>query len=138
MQAFVRGDKGAFERLFEQHKGGIYRYFLRLTSSPEDAEDLTQEIWINVFRNRASYQPKSKFTTWIYAIAHNRLIDYYRKNSRGVPISYAEAQREAFLLREEGDLSLDEIADATQVTRETAKSRLRYAVAKLRKSVTVS
>jgi len=49
-----------------------------------------------------------------------------------------EAQREAFLLREEGDLSLDEIADATQVTRETAKSRLRYAVAKLRKSVTVS
>jgi len=175
MQAFVRGDRVAFERLFEQHKGGIYRYFLRLTSSPEDAEDLTQEIWINVFRNRASYQPKSKFTTWLYAIAHNRLIDHYRKNSRGVPISYGddadlddfvdasmadpfdqlnsnrqvrdvftaiealpEAQREAFLLREEGDLSLDEIADATHVTRETAKSRLRYAVAKLRKSVTVS
>lgn len=175
MKAFARGDTSAFEQLFDQHKGGVYRYFLRLTRSTEDAEDLTQEIWINVLRNKHLYQPKSKFTTWLYTIAHNRLIDHYRKNSRGVPLSFSddidlddysdpsmidpsqqlesnrqvrdvfaaidalpEAQREAFLLREEGDLSLDEIADATEVSRETAKSRLRYAVAKLRRSVTVS
>lgn len=174
MLAFARGNTNAFEQLFAQHKGGVYRYFLKLTHSAEDAEDLTQEIWINVLRNREKYLPKSKFTTWLYSIAHNRLIDYYRKNARGVPISYEddtqvddymdatmmdpsqqlesnrqirdvfaaidalpEAQREAFLLREEGGMSLDEIAEATLVTRETAKSRLRYAVAKLRRSVTL-
>ncbi|MEK7733822.1 MAG: sigma factor-like helix-turn-helix DNA-binding protein, partial [Pseudomonadota bacterium] len=47
-----------------------------------------------------------------------------------------EAQREAFLLREEGDLSVEEIAAATGVNAETAKSRLRYAVAKLRQGMT--
>ncbi len=175
MKEFAHGSDSAFEQLFDRHKGGVYRYGLRLTRSTEDAEDLTQEIWINVLRNKHLYQPKSRFTTWLYTIAHNRLIDFYRKNSRGVPVSYSddrdldeftdpsmtepsqqletnrqvrdvfaaidalpEAQREAFLLREEGDLSLDEIAAATEVSRETAKSRLRYAVAKLRRSVTVS
>jgi RNA polymerase sigma-70 factor (ECF subfamily) len=118
---------------------------------------------------------RAKFTTYLYHLVHNRLIDHYRRQTTGLPLSYdvdpddpriervviaeilqpeneldrrrqvqrllilldnlPETQREIFLLREEGGLSLLEIAEITGVTVETAKSRLRYALAKLRQGL---
>ena len=118
----------------------------------------------------AGYEPTAKFSTWLFRIARNRLVDHWRKLGRepvdpleaaddGVfdppasdvetPHSRAEqqelgrallaalnelpeAQRDAFLLAEEGGLTLEEIAAVAGVGRETIKSRLRYATAKLR------
>ncbi|MCK7579496.1 MAG: RNA polymerase sigma factor [Chromatiales bacterium] len=172
MQRYRDGDAHAFETLYARHKGPVYRYILRQCGVAALAEELFQDIWMNLIKARSRYQPRARFTTWLYTLAHNRLVDHYRRQAAGVPISYdddpdeplieqvadsethepdneferrrqaqrllrllaglPEAQREAFLLREEGGLSLEDMAAVMEVNVETAKSRLRYALAKLR------
>ncbi len=174
MQRYQIGDAAAFEILYTRHKGGVFRYLLRQCRDRGVAEELFQEVWMNLIKARASYVVRARFSTYIYSIAHNRLIDHYRETGREVPLSYPrddedgddmlanipagdvhqpdrvlaakqgateflrllqslpEAQREAFLLHEEADMSIEEIAVATKVNAETAKSRLRYALSKLR------
>lgn len=173
MELYRDGDAGAFDALYRRHKGGLYRYVFRLCKNQGVAEELFQDVWSNIIRSRERYQPSAKFTTFLYQVAHNRVIDHMRQtpgmvlsldaadeaddppaqlipaDPDGQPDVLAERkrlaeslvekiaalptlQREAFLLREEAGLSLEEIALATGVTAETAKSRLRYAVAKLR------
>lgn len=176
MERYRDGDAGAFDVLYQRHKGGLYRYLLRLVRQPSLADELFQEVWSNLIRSRERYQPSAKFSTFLYQIAHHRVIDHIRQtpeaalsldaeNDEGeslvqeLPDTHGERpdelaarkrvvaaivsavealpalQREAFLLREEADLSLEEIAAATGVNTETAKSRLRYAVAKLREGL---
>jgi RNA polymerase sigma-70 factor (ECF subfamily) len=176
MNRYRDGDARAFEVLYTRHKGPLYRYLLRQCGAAALAEELFQDVWMNLIRTRERYEARAKFTTWLYTLAHHRVIDHYRRQAAGVPISYdddpdeplieqvadselrqpdneldrrrlgqrllvqiaalPEAQREAFLLREESGLSLAEIADVTGVNTETAKSRLRYALTKLRQGLT--
>ncbi|WP_205859126.1 RNA polymerase sigma factor [Pleionea sediminis] len=173
MCQYCSGSAGAFERLYERHKGGLFRYFVRHCSSHDLAEELFQEVWIKIVNSRQSYQQTAKFTTFLYRIAHNRLIDHYRHLSSaqyamraegdnqalveesGAPLlgestleqeqkelAIKEAvnqlpfdQREAFLMQQEGHLSLAEIAEVVGISRETVKSRLRYAMNKLRQQL---
>lgn len=173
MLRYRDGDTRSFEVLYERHKGPLYRYLVRQCGIASIAEELFQDIWMNLIRARARYEAKAKFTTYLYRLAHNRLIDHYRKQRNGIPRSYddgedglahaaadplcnpehqagvqeqfdrllevlrqlPEAQREAFVLREEGGFSVEQIAEITGVGAETAKSRLRYAVAKLRQGL---
>ena len=173
MLRYRNGDADAFARLYARHRGPLYRYLLRQCGRPAVAEELFQDIWLKLIAARAGYTVQAKFGTWLYRIAHNRLVDHYRASARGLPLSYAddcpewmeipapeevqpevredrrrqserllellaelpEAQREAVLLKEEAGLSLEEIAQATGTGRETVKSRLRYALARLRQGL---
>jgi RNA polymerase sigma-70 factor (ECF subfamily) len=156
MLAYAAGDAAAFDALYARHKGGVYRYLLRQCRQGGVADELFQDIWMNLIRGRTSYAPTAKFTTWLYRIAHNRLIDHYRTSGQVMLVSADDdahvdavgailgerlksavaalpaAPREAFLLQQEGGLSLAEIAELTGVGVETIKSRLRYALNKLR------
>lgn len=170
MSRYRDGDAGAFETLYQRHRGGLFRFILRQCGEQAVAEELFQDVWLRVIKARASYEVKARFTTWLYQVARNRVIDHYRHQSLRVvedsdtgsdgaaepaapvyeqPDRCTESaqsmdrllalivrlppdQREAFLLREEAGMSIDEIAECTGVPPETAKSRLRYAVNKLR------
>jgi RNA polymerase sigma-70 factor (ECF subfamily) len=171
MERYRDGDAAAFDGLYRRHKGGVFRYLLRQCGERAVAEELFQDVWMNLIRARASYAVEARFSTYLYRIAHNRLIDHYRARAGGVPLSFdaedgpdidalpaprgddpmvaadlreqaarllaaiallPEAQREAFLLQQESGMSVEEIAQATGVNRETAKSRLRYALGRLR------
>jgi RNA polymerase sigma factor (sigma-70 family) len=163
MLAYRRGDAGAFEILYARHRARLFRFILRSIHMRATAEELYQEIWMRVIEARTSYQPAARFTTWLYTIAHNRLVDHWRRGGLSLasldeqdvpantpdPAQHAQArealrrfadalerlppaQREAFLLHEEGGLTVPEIAAATGANEEAAKSRLRYALAKLR------
>lgn len=173
MRRYRDGDVRAFETLYGRHNGPLFRYFRRLVAPAAVAEELFQDVWASVIRARRQYEVRAKFTTWLYRLAHNRLIDHYRRTRTGVPLAdgaeaaaleaatedewrepehvlerqrlaqrlqaalarLPEAQREAFLLRTEGGLGLEEIAAVTGADVEAAKSRLRYAVAKLRREL---
>ena len=176
MSAYRDGDAAAFETLYRRHKGGVYRYMLRQCRDRAVADELFQDVWLNLVRARESYTVQAKFSTYIYKLAHNRLIDHYRKHGHAVMVSFDDdsedapviaeptasprdepekhldikqqaaqllellgalppPQREAFVMQYEGGMSVEEIADATGVTRETAKSRLRYAMAKIRQGL---
>jgi len=171
MAAYARGDSRAFETLYRRHNGMLYRYFVRGMKDRAQAEELYQECWSRVIVARERYRPDAKFTTYLMQIAHNLLIDHYRRDRHtlggeagqhaldalSAPDSEApervlsdfeqarrmeralqelpDDQREAFLMRVETEMGVEEIAAATGVGHETAKSRLRYAFAKLRASL---
>ena len=82
MLAYAAGDAGAFDRLYERHRGGVYRYVLRHVGNAGLADELFQDVWMNAIRARASYAPTAKFATWIYTLAHHRLVDHWRSSGR--------------------------------------------------------
>lgn len=176
MLAYRDGDAAAFEALYRRWRSRLYRYLVRQCGAAAQADELFQDVWLKVVNARKGYEAAAKFSTWLFRIAHNRLIDHYRAQGRSEIVSYDDdpedadrvaalpaaataqpetmlerkalaqelvrhiealpaAQRETFLLSEEGELTLEEIAAATGTNRETAKSRLRYAVNKLRSAL---
>jgi len=173
MLAYRGGEGAAFEALYARWRGPLYRYFLRQCGHAGQADELFQDVFMRVIGAAAGYEPTAKFSTWLFRIARNRLVDHWRKIGRepvdpleaggdgedgafdppapevaaphrraeqkelGLALMAAlnelpEVQRDAFLLAEEGGLTLEEIASVAGVGRETVKSRLRYATAKLR------
>jgi len=82
MLAYGAGEAGAFDTLYARHKGGVYRYLLRQCRNAGIADELFQDVWMNAIRVRASYAPTARFTTWIYTLAHNRLVDHWRANGQ--------------------------------------------------------
>ena len=79
MVAFAHGDAGAFDRLYARHKATVFRFVARSLPSRADAEEVFQDVWMKAIEARGRYEPRAKFTTWLYAIAHNRLVDLWRK-----------------------------------------------------------
>jgi RNA polymerase sigma-70 factor (ECF subfamily) len=170
MLRFSGGDAAAFDALYARHRGGVFRYLLRQCRSQPAAEELFQDIWMNLVQARTRYRVEAKFTTYLYTLAHNRLMDHFRRGKGLEVVSIDQesddvlelpgsaavqperaaqsrqqarrlmelvaglpaAQREVFLMYEEVGLSLEQIAAATGANREAVKSRLRYALAKLR------
>ncbi|HEX4329011.1 MAG TPA: RNA polymerase sigma factor [Burkholderiales bacterium] len=96
MLAYARGDAGAFETLYGRHKGGVYRYFVRSLREPGLADELFQDVWASLVKARATYTVEAKFSTWLYRLAHNRLIDHYRRAQlvQFVPVDGAEEEGE--------------------------------------------
>lgn len=72
------GDQLAFRVLVERHVGLVRRLALNVLRDEQEAEDVAQEVFVSAWRNRASWRPEAKFTTWLYRIAMNRAIDCYR------------------------------------------------------------
>lgn len=170
MLKYRDGDAQAFDALYARHKGALFRYCVRHCAERSTAEETFQDVWMRVIGARRRYEPRAKFSTWLYRIARNRVIDHYRadnpvkhrslhENDESNPEPAARAasepdrrvsldrqaarlrrllaalpaeQRDVFLLHEEAGLGLDDIAKVSGVGRETAKSRLRYALSKLR------
>jgi len=162
MQRYAGGDTQAFEQLYARHRGAMYRYFSRQLNEPASANDLYQGAWEKIIRSRRSFRAGTPFTAWMYRIAHNHLVDHYRRQRpldaremdgiadqqpgpsqraieeqqnehlRAGIYSLPAEQRTTLLLKLETGLKLEEIASVTGVNRETVKSRLRYAVNKLK------
>ncbi|MGO9991609.1 MAG: RNA polymerase sigma factor [Steroidobacteraceae bacterium] len=79
---YARGDAAAFELLYRRHELRIWRYLQRNVGNRATADELMQEVWFAVARDAARYQPSARFTTWLFTIAHNRMIDSIRVNRR--------------------------------------------------------
>lgn len=172
MLAYRDGDGAAFERLYQRYRTKLFRHLAHQCGDARLAEELYQDIWLKVIAARSTYEPLASFATWIFRIAHHRLLDHYRRNSRDALATYDDedaldaipgpehqepsriaernaiavrisdalaalpaAQRETFLMAETGGMSLEDIAAATSTGRETVKSRMRYALGKLRGSL---
>ena len=168
MLAYAGGDLLAFEMLYRRHRGTLYRFLLRSLRQRADADELFQETWSRAVAARERYRAEAKFTTWLLQIAHNLVIDRFRRARPQASAAEAERvfdqldapddeqpdrvlsefeqrrrlqialedlpeeQRVTFLLRMENGLGLDEISEVTGAGRETVKSRLRYALARVR------
>lgn len=178
LRCYQKGDSDAFAKLYGRYKNAIYHYFSHQVHITGAAEELHQDVWLRVIKSATGFNQQASFKTWLYTIAHNRLIDYYRTaNKQPLHLinnafsdndgktdtqneisissqpdvilqqqqlnsallsaikSLPEEQREVFLLHEKSSLTLQEIAVITDNSFEGSKSRLRYAVKKLRHSM---
>jgi RNA polymerase sigma-70 factor (ECF subfamily) len=184
MAAYAAGDVAAFERLYERHQAGVYRFVRRLGGAAlgSQVDEVFQDTWLRVVQARTRWEPQgASFRTWLFTLAHHRVIDLLRRSGREVALDAVEGndgepwqpdaqawqhwpappgaaphsedlafwrragerllqcleqlpppQRSAFLLHHDDGLPLDEVARALEVGFETAKTRLRYAMSKLR------
>jgi RNA polymerase sigma factor (sigma-70 family) len=175
MRSYAGGDARAFETLYDRHALPVWRFVQRSVQNAALADDLVQDVWFSVVRQAPQYEARAKFRTWLFTLAHHRVVDHWRTHKNHVSLDaesedgsaladmlaaesgfgperrldsreLAQAlldalaalplvQREAFLLQAEAGMSVAEIAQATGVSAETAKSRLRYARARLRETL---
>lgn len=81
-QAASGGDMNAFQQLYERHNRRVYSLCLRMTGNTAEAEDLAQEVFIQLFRKTGSFRGESAFTTWLHRLTVNQVLMHFRK--RGV------------------------------------------------------
>ena len=77
----VAGDRESFEELYWLYHQRVFGFALRRVSNPADAEDICQEVFLQIHRSIASYQGRASLSTWIFGIAHNVTCRHYRKSS---------------------------------------------------------
>ena len=175
MQAYAQGEVAAFAALYDRHAQRLWRYLYRHVGNSAVADDLLQDVWLAVVGQAARYEVRARFTTWLFTLAHNRMVDHCRTYKAHAsldepddegqvwaenlcapsgygPVRQIESreqaqrllaaldalplrQREAFVLQAETGMSVADIAEVTGVGLETAKSRLRYARAALRRQL---
>jgi RNA polymerase sigma factor (sigma-70 family) len=185
MAAFGAGDARAFDQLYARHHRALYRFVRRSLGSTlaAQADEVFQDTWLRVVQSRGRWRADgaARFRTWLFTLAHHRVIDQWRRSGRelsrdaieaedGEPFEPADApwshwpapagtgagheerlfwrhagqrlldcldqlppqQKAVFLLHHEDGFSVDEAARMLALGFETAKSRLRYAMSKLR------
>jgi len=81
-----RGDAQAFERIYQSHSRRIYCLCLRMVRNPAEAEDLTQEAFLRVFRNIRTFRGESAFSTWLHRLAVNVVLMQLRKKNLPEPV----------------------------------------------------
>ena len=112
------GDESAFEYLVQKYRRAMIGFMYRMSHNAAAAEDLAQEVFLRVYRSRASYEANAKFTTWLYRIATNLAVNYARDTRNERP---------------EKTTSLDEPDEETGTTMDVADSSLTAEQAMLRR-----
>ncbi|MDH3626435.1 MAG: RNA polymerase sigma factor [Acidobacteriota bacterium] len=145
--------------LFDRHHLPVFRFLRRLVGGHQQAEDLTQEVFLRVVRGIESYRVEEREAAWVFTIARNVYRDHQRNAARRpepvslevagpVPIDpvqhlsrsivealqhLAEPEREAFLMREVSGMSYVEIAAAVEATPDAVRNRIHRARGSLRR-----
>jgi len=87
-----QGDKEAFAQLYEDHFDKIYRYVALRIGNKTEAEDMTQQVFLNALRSISSFKWKGvPISTWLFRIAHNLVVDYLRKGEKQATILLDES-----------------------------------------------
>ena len=89
-RAAAAGDTAAFEKLYVQHHRRVYSLCLRMLGSDGQAEDLTQEVFLQVFRKLGGFRGDSAFTTWLHRLTVNQVLMHFRK--RGVKLEHTSEE----------------------------------------------
>ena len=147
--------------LFDRHHRSVFRFLRRMEGSSEDAEDLTQEVFLRVLRALDGYEERQLERAWVFRIARNVWLDHRRGRGRAPatePIAdghaerrsanptsaigldealarLGDAEREAFLMREVGGLGYVEIGEATGAPPDAVRSRIHRARVALRRTL---
>jgi RNA polymerase sigma-70 factor (ECF subfamily) len=172
---YIKGNESAFEILLERHRDKVFNYIVYMLKDIQLSEDVFQETFFKAIYTLKSgrYNEEGKFLPWIMRIAHNLIVDQFRRIKKMPALEprdeehdifstlrilddnvqdqlieseihtdlkkiinhLPEDQREVVLMRHFADMSFKEIADATNVSINTALGRMRYALLNLRKMI---
>ena len=90
LMLFASGDTPAFDVLYQRHKSALFSFLRRQCNDIGVAEELAHDSWLAVIKQATGFQENALFKTWLYRIAHNRLVDYWRKYGRSNDALFAE------------------------------------------------
>jgi len=79
------GDADAFRELFEKHKRAIVNFAYHFIGNRQRAEEIAQDVFLQIYRAAVRYEPTAKFTTWLYRIATNACLNEVRRPSTAIP-----------------------------------------------------
>jgi len=124
VKEYIDGNEKAFECLVFRHKNKIYRYIYTKVKDPLLAEDIFQETFIKVIHTikLGSYNENGKFLTWVMRIAHNLIVDHFRKVNKIRFISESSSKNDNFSIF--NLLSLDDLNVQEQITSEELKTQM--------------
>lgn len=162
---FLAGNIESFEQLLRKYRKEIYYFAMRLLGNPEDAEDVAQMAFVNVFRSVKNFKRQSQFKTWLYKIALNLCLNHLKKNkvTQTEELDYTiasdedislsmlekeqrhellkaiqelpERQRLTVILRTYQDLSYQEVSRVLGCSEGAAKANFHFALQKLKKKL---
>ena len=127
MLAVREGDVEKLGILFERYHGQLFNFLLRLTGNRHLSEDLVQEVFVRLLKYRHTYRGESRFATWMFRIARNARIDYFRRSPQADVsiedevrefVSLAPAPGEQMEQEEEMQIMLDALARLPEDRRE--------------------
>jgi RNA polymerase sigma-70 factor (ECF subfamily) len=115
VQRALQGEADAFATLFQLHRSRVYAVCLRMTNNPADADDLTQESFIQAFRKLATFRGESALSTWLHRVAVNTALMHFRRQSLSkvaldAPAEHESGRRELGRQDDRLHSSLDRIA----------------------------
>jgi len=90
LQAYAAGDNDAFAQLFERHYDRVYRLAYRYAGNAADAEDLAQRVFLKVMRAADRFQPRARFTTWLFRVTANECLSHIRKVRRNPEVTVGD------------------------------------------------
>lgn len=120
VQAFLKGDQSAIEVLINRHRNKVYTYILLTIKNQQLAEDLFQETFIKVIQSlrRGKYRDDGRFLSWVIRIAHNLIIDHFRKEKQMNSISNDESEFDLLNSKKLADQNIEEIIVENQIKSE--------------------
>jgi len=107
MLKYQRGDSSAFEKLYKRHKDPLYAFLYRSHVDFAVIEEIAQEAWIAVINSVKKYRASAKFKTYLYAIAHRKLVDFWRKNKIESLMDHVDEKGEQIVEKVPGPSKLD-------------------------------
>ena len=119
-QGYIGGNQGAFETLFSRHKDKVFNFSLRLLNSRADAEDVTSEVFLQLFYKKFQYDGRAKLTTWLFTVARNGCMTKLRSAKGVISMWFKkedDSEFESWDVVDSGPLPGDELT-----RRETARS----------------
>ncbi len=120
VQAYIKGDQSAIEELINRHRSKVYTYiFLTIKNQPL-AEDLFQETFIKVIQSlrNGKYRDNGRFLSWVIRIAHNLIIDHFRKEKQMNSVSNDDTEVDLFNSKKLSDDNIEEIIVNSQIKSE--------------------
>lgn len=122
LQAYVKGGEAAFGLLYERYKQGLYNYFYRNCDNSV-VDELFQDVWLRVIASVKRYQSRDKFRSWIFTLAHNCLVDHYRRQGARVNINVKdEYSEERELIDNASEPLVDAIIDGSRLEHRLKKA----------------
>ncbi len=128
VQAYIKGDQTAIELLITRHRSKVYTYIVLTIKKQQLAEDLFQETFIKVIQSlrAGKYKDNGRFLSWVIRIAHNLIIDHFRKEKQMNSVSNDDTEVDLFNSKRFSDKNIEEIIISSQI-----KSELRTLINEL-------
>lgn len=120
VQAYIKGDPSAIEDLINRHRSKVYTYILLTIKNQQLAEDLFQETFIKVIQSLRSgkYRDNGRFLSWVIRIAHNLIIDHFRKEKQMNSVSNDDTEVDLFNSKKLSDKNIEEVIVNSQIRAE--------------------